>query len=322
MTKTLAWQDRIGTQRDWVWRGWKTRYTYLRPQLPSTPDAPPLMLLHGFGASIGHWRNNLADLSQNHTVYALDMLGFGASAKALTQYDIGLWVEQIFDFWRTFVQQPVVLIGNSIGSLVCLSTALAHPEMVQGVAMISLPDPSVREEAMPAVLRPLIATAESLFASPPVLKLLFHIVRRPSIVRPWAAIAYATPEAVTEELVEILLGPAQDRGSAQAFCAILKAMVSPKFGPKVKSVLPQLQVPMLLLWGQQDRMVPPALGREFAQCNSRLQLVELAGAGHCAHDECPEQVNGQILSWIRSWQSSSETDSPPVAQASVPASLS
>lgn len=300
LATSVHWQQRIGNQRDWVWRGWQTRYTYIRGPRESQ-DAAPLILLHGFGASIGHWRNNLAELSQFRTVYALDMLGFGASEKAYASYSAELWVEQVYEFWRTFIRKPVVLVGNSIGSLICLAAAAAHPEMVAGIAMLSLPDPSVREEAIPAFLRPVITTIEGIFASPLLLQTVFRIVRRPQVVRPWARIAYANAEAVTDELVEILAGPAQDRGSAQAFCAILKAMTNPKFGPKVKSVLPTLKIPMLLIWGKQDRMIPYALAQQFATYNPGLEFVEIDNAGHCPHDECPEQVNQTILSWLNSW---------------------
>lgn len=262
-----------------------------------------MILLHGFGASIGHWRHNLTELAQHHTVYALDMLGFGASEKAAAPYDAAFWVEQVYDFWRTFIRQPVVLVGNSIGSLICLAAAAKYPEMVQGMVMISLPDPSVREEAMPKALRPVVAAIESLFTSPLLLKPVFRIMRRPSVVRNWAAIAYANRDAVTDELVEILTGPAQDRGSAQAFCAILKSMVSAQFGPSVKAVLPTLKIPMLLLWGQQDRMIPTYLARQFLECNPELQIIQLDKGGHCLHDEIPDQVNPLILDWIASWRS-------------------
>ncbi len=295
------WQQRVGRQRDWVWRGWQTRYTYVRPQIRQGPSTTPLILIHGFGASIGHWRHNLTELGQYHTVYALDMLGFGASEKVVADYKVELWVEQVYDFWRTFIGQPAVLIGNSIGSLVCLAAAVTHPAMVQGIVMISLPDPSIREAAMPQFFRPIVSAIERIFTSPLLLRSLFSVVRRPGVVRPWAAIAYANPAAVTEELVEILVGPAQERGSAQAFCAILKAMISPQFGPSVKLVLPNIQIPMLLIWGQQDRMIPGSLARQFVEYNPNLQLLELENAGHCPHDECPEQVNRAILSWIDSW---------------------
>ncbi|MEW5856377.1 MAG: alpha/beta fold hydrolase [Cyanobacteriota bacterium] len=290
------WQHRIGSQRDWVWRGWQTRYTYIRASQP-TPMTTPLLLLHGFGTSIGHWRHNLAVLGQSHTVYALDMLGFGASRKAQVEYKIDLWVEQVYDFWRTFIQQPVVLVGNSIGSLVCLAVAAAHPEMVKGFVMMSLPDPSVEEEAIPTWLRPVVAAVKGVVASPLILQNVFYLVRRPSFVRKWAAIAYANPNAVTDELVDILAGPAQDRGSAAAFGAILKAMTSAKFSPSVKTLLPTLNTPMLLIWGRQDKMIPLSVLARFRDINPKLQLVEL-DAGHCPHDECPDEVNQIILNWL------------------------
>lgn len=291
------WKQRVGSQRDWVWRGWQTRYTYIRPSVPNQKTTP-LILLHGFGTSIGHWRHNLAVLGEHHTVYALDMLGFGASEKAVVTYKTGVWVEQVYDFWRTFIRQPVILVGNSIGSLVALAAAFSHPEMVQGIVMLSLPDPALEEEATPKFLRPVVAAIKSIVASPPILKTLFRVVRRPSIVRRWAAIAYASPDSVTDELVDILVCPAQDRGAAQAFSAIIKGMVSSQFGPSVKAVLPTLKMPMLLIWGQKDRMVPPALASQFTKYNPNLQLLKLANAGHCPQDECPEEVNQAILDWI------------------------
>lgn len=297
MTESVHWQQRMGSQRDWVWRGWQTRYTYLRSPHPDERTTP-VMLLHGFGTSIGHWRHNLEVIGEHHTVYALDMLGFGASRKASANYKIELWVAQVYEFWQTFIRQPMVLVGNSIGSLVCLAAAAAHPEMVKGIAMISLPDLSLREEAMPSWLRPIVFTIEGLVASPVVLKSLFHVVRRPFIVRKWAGLAYANPAAVTAELVEVLTGPAQDRGAAATFSALFKAMTSIGFGPRVKAILPTLNIPMLLLWGRQDRMIPPKLARQFAELNPNLELVELDNAGHCPHDECPDQVNQILLDWL------------------------
>ena len=302
MTSLVSWQQRIGSQRDWVWRGWQTRYTYIRSL--DADRATPLILLHGFGASIGHWRHNLSVLAQHHTVYALDMLGFGASEKAgAAAYGTDLWVEQVYDFWRTFIRKPVVLVGNSIGSLVCLAAAAAHPDMVAGVVMLSLPDLSVEAEAMPAALRPIVATVKRLILSRLLLKALFPIVCRPAFVKAWASLAYAQSEAVTDELLEILVGPAQDRGSARAFAATFRAVTDPRYSPNIKAVLPTLNIPMLLIWGQDDRMIPSQLARpdQYAQYNPKLQLLELERAGHCPHDEVPDEVNQAIVQWIASW---------------------
>ena len=292
------WERRIGRQRDWVWRGWQTRYTFLHPSPKETASELPLILLHGFGACLEHWRHNLPVLGQQHPVYALDLLGFGASRKAPVDYRIDLWMQQVYDFWRTFIRQPAVLVGNSIGSLVCLAAAAAHPEMVRGIALISLPDVSLRQEMIPRWLLPAVTTAEQLVASPLLLKLLFLFLRRPCILRRWAAIAYANPEAVNDELVAILAGPPRDRGAAGTFATLCRGLNRPHFSPPAKAILPELALPILLIWGRQDRMVPFSLASYFVRLNSQIELVEMEGAGHCPHDECPGEFNQILLDWL------------------------
>lgn len=161
----------MGQQRDWAWRGWQIRYTFMRGQ----HTAQPMLFLHGFGASIGHWRYNLSVFAKQRTVYALDLLGFGASEKVSTDYLLTLWVEQVHDFWQTFIRTPMILVGNSLGSLVSLTAAALYPEMVVGLTMLTLPDSSVLENPQwvkPAIaplklaLTPVAALAKAFFTSP------------------------------------------------------------------------------------------------------------------------------------------------------------
>jgi pimeloyl-ACP methyl ester carboxylesterase len=182
MNTVVEWQQKVGNQRDWVWRGWQTRYTYIRHG-HNSQNSVPIILLHGFGASIGHWRQNLEVIGEHHTVYALDMLGWGASQKAPVNYSVHLWAEQVYDFWKAFIRQPVVIIGNSLGSLVSIAAAAAHPEMVQGLVMMSLPDPSLEQEAIPPFLRPMVATIKNFVASGLFLKPLFYFLRQPGVLR-------------------------------------------------------------------------------------------------------------------------------------------
>jgi pimeloyl-ACP methyl ester carboxylesterase len=294
LTTITKWQQRIGNQRDWVWRGWQTRYTYIRNH---QGDRTPLILIHGFGASIEHWRYNLPVFSQQQTVYALDLLGFGASRKASVDYSINLWVEQVHDFWETFIGQPVVLVGNSIGSLVCLTAAATYPDMAKGLVMLSLPDVSLRQEAIPRPLQPLVTGLENLVASPLLINTLFKFIRRPATIRRWAGVAYCK-KAIDDELVAILSNPAYDEGAAQTFYALFQRIRRPQFAPSVRELLPQLQIPILLVWGRQDRMIPFALAAQFTPLNENLKLVDLEQVGHCPHDECPEQFNPIFLDWF------------------------
>ena len=105
----------------WNWQGYKIQYTVMG-------TGRPLVLVHGFGASIGHWRKNIPDLANaGYKVFALDLLGFGGSEKALINYSVEVWVELLKDFWAAHIQEPAVFVGNSIGALLSLIVLAEHP---------------------------------------------------------------------------------------------------------------------------------------------------------------------------------------------------
>jgi pimeloyl-ACP methyl ester carboxylesterase len=286
----------VGNQRDWVWRGWQTRYTYQR--CSSGSKSAPVLLLHGFGASIGHWQHNLNFLATHHTVYGMDLVGWGGSRKPNINYDIDLWVDQVHDFWQTFVGQPMILVGNSIGSLVALVAAARYPELATSLVMVSLPDLSAEQELIPKPIQPLVNGIKRVILNPPLLHTLFRIVSRPKVARNWAKIAYANPDRVTDDLIDLFLTPAQEREAPAAFVKIMQGMTSSNFSPNIRKLLPKLQIPMLLLWGCEDRMIPPGTANILTKLNPLLELVNLEAAGHCAHDEVPDVVNEKIRTWL------------------------
>ena len=289
----------IGYQRDWVWRGWQIRYCFKRVATEYRDGDLPLILLHGFGASISHWRKNIPVLSEKHTVYALDLLGFGASRKAFTDYHAKLWAEQVYDFWQTFIRQPVVLVGNSIGSLVALYLAANFPEMVKGLVMLALPpDAHERQATIPKALQPLVKTIENLVASPLLIKAIFYFVRRPSFIRRGLKSAYVDQQAVTDELVEIICTPTRDRGAARTLVALTQSVNQARFAPATKLLLSQLNIPILLIWGKGDRLISPRLAPDLAQQNPQIELILLDNVGHCPHDEYPDQFNDLLLHWL------------------------
>lgn len=300
MTTSPAWTERIGYQRDWVWRGWQIRYSFMPAKNPQDADNPPLILLHGFGAAIEHWRHNIPILSQNHRVYAVDLLGFGGSRKVQVAYTVNLWVEQIHDFWQTFINRPVVLVGNSIGSLVSMALGGKYPEMVAGLVMLSLPDVSRRREMIADWLLNIVTPIENFFTSPWLLKPIFYYLRRPQVLKKWTGIAYEDKKAVSDELVQIIAAPTLDEGAAEAFISLAQAVNHPEYCPPAKLILPRLEIPILLCWGKQDRMVPVQLAQGFVSLNPRIKYVEFAWAGHCLQDECPDRFNPILLEWLES----------------------
>jgi pimeloyl-ACP methyl ester carboxylesterase len=289
-------------QRDWRWRGWKTRYVFTN-STNQDPTKPAILLLHGFGSALGQWRGNYTALAQDRRVYALDLLGFGNSEKPPSYYGASVWVEQIFDFWQTFIGQPIILVGNSLGALVALMATHLHPEMSKGLITISLPDLTELEELVPAPVRPLKrsleATVGGLLSRP-----LFYFIRRPQTIKfVLENFAYSDRTRVDKELVQIIAQPAQDPQAARAFYCL---NISMNQGDALSSNLPtnkeaiaQLQVPMLILWGTSDRIIPIALGKKLVKYSPLAQLVELPNLGHCPQDEVPSLVNQQILEWMK-----------------------
>jgi pimeloyl-ACP methyl ester carboxylesterase len=300
----------LGRQRDWVWRGWQVRYTYLRSRSPQGHHNPPIILVHGFGAAIAHWRYNLSRLSETHTVYALDLLGFGASRKAVAQYSMDFWAEQLYQFWRIVIGSPAILIGNSLGSLVSLTAAAHYPEMAQGLILVNLPDVSARSQMLPPPVQPIVSGIESIFSAPWLLRGVFPLLRSRSVIRRWAKIAYPKVTTLDDDLVDILTTPPRDEFAADAFVALVKSALHPRFGTAVKDLLPNLKIPLLLLWGELDQMIPPKLARSFVNLNPNLELVMLPRVGHCPHDECPDQFHETISPWLADVSSGSTVKQP------------
>jgi pimeloyl-ACP methyl ester carboxylesterase len=286
----------LGSQRDWFWRGWRIRYTYLRSQNPHTSQ-PPLLFLHGFGSALDQWYENLLPLSQDRPVYALDFIGFGGSEKAAAPYGTDLWVAQVYEFWRSFIGQPVVLVGHSLGSLVSLTAAVQHPEMVTHLVMLTLP--AARQELLPKWLQPIISEIENLFATPLLIHPLFYFIRRPKIIRSVLRAIYVNSEKVTDQVVQSFVRPTGDRGAAQTLVRLTKARTQNEFSLSTKELLPRVSVPILLLWGKADRVIPLPWDEQFPALNPRLKLVEIADAGHCCYDEAAAQVNAEILTWLK-----------------------
>jgi pimeloyl-ACP methyl ester carboxylesterase len=158
----------------------------------------------------------------------------------------------------------------------------------------------VREDMLPPLVSPIVTGIENLFASPLLIKNLLKLVRRPSIIRKWAGIAYPNKTAITDELVEILSSPAYDDGSEQTLFRLSRSVRKAAFAESVRDLLPQVAVPMLLIWGLEDKMIPPNQARAIAELNNNLKLIELEHAGHCPHDEYPEQFNALLLDWLES----------------------
>jgi len=304
----------------WSWRDLPVS-VLSAPAGPATAATPPsgatpstVVLIHGFGACKEHWRHNVEPLRAERPVVALDLLGFGASAKPPSRlegeperpgsqrYGIDLWAEQVVAAIEAHVSGPVQLVGNSIGGVVALAAAARLASAGRPVRQVVLVDcaqralddkrlaeqPPLRRWGRPllkALVRQRWLTA-SLFGS----------LTRPGVIRKVLQQAYPSGANIDDQLVQILLEPALQPGASEAFRGFIN-LFNDRIAPEL---LAELSTPVVMIWGQRDPWEPIEEARRWAQVFPCVrQLHELPGLGHCPHDEAPEQVNPLLLDALR-----------------------
>jgi len=268
-------------------------------------EGPALVLLHGFGASSGHWRDNAeAIAAAGYRVYAMDLLGFGQSDQPGGRLDNRLWSRQLQCFLEQIVGQPAVVVGNSLGSLVGLTTAVFRPELVHAMVAAPLPDPTLLSP-VPLRRSPWSRRWQRwlvlLFSRCLPLGLLIAVLRQKPLLRLGLASAYASSERIDNELVQLIRWPASRSSAGRALGAMVRGMALRPARATAPQLLPRLQRPMLLLWGRRDRLVPPVIAERVVQ-QAPAGLAELhwlEGLGHCPHDEAPETFNTALIGWLK-----------------------
>jgi pimeloyl-ACP methyl ester carboxylesterase len=280
----------------WEWQGYSIRYTV-------SGSGQPLLLIHGFGASIGHWRQNIPVLAEaGYQVFAIDLLGFGGSDKPAIAYTLEQWEALLYDFWQAQIQRPTVLVGNSIGGLLTLMLMAHHPEMTRGGVLLNCAGGlNHRPEELNWPLRTVMQLFTNVVCSPAFGPLLFNQVRRKSRIRETLKQVYCDRTAITDELVDLLYEPSCDPGAQQVFAAILSAPP----GPRPAELLPHVRQPLLVLWGEADPWTPIAGSKIYQDLAAQpdaappVQFQAIANTGHCPHDERPEQVNSAMIDWLK-----------------------
>ena len=278
----------------WQWQGHDIHYVHAEG---SSPSGPPLLLVHGFGASTDHWRKNIADLKQDFDVWAIDLLGFGRSAKPDIAYSADLWRDQLHDFITQVIGRPAILAGNSLGGYASLCVAAQRAQSATGLILLNSAGPfsdARKDQSTSNAKRGWRSLVQKVVLHPFTSFFIFQYTRRRSVIRQTLKKVYLDHTAVTDQLVEDIHRPSRDPGAAKVFAAVFQA----KKGESVDVLLEQLTCPLLLVWGEGDPwMNTRERGERFRRHYPSLSEHYLQ-AGHCPHDEVPQQVNAIVRQWI------------------------
>ena len=294
----------------WNWKNYEIAWQVEEGKEASNSKIA-IVLIHGFGACKDHWRFNQKNISSIMPCYALDLVGFGESSqpnskllyekKALNNFNYCFenWSEQVFDFCNEIVKKPVLLIGNSIGGVIALTTSNKLSNKCLGVILIdcaqrTMDDKRLLEQSLlMRFLRPVIKTlVRQRFLS----SNLFKNAANPTFIEKVLKIAYPSGNNIDDELINILFKPTQRKGAPEAFRGFIN-LFDDYLAP---DLLKDCQKPVHLIWGEKDPWEPVKEAEKWFKAFECIKTFEvIQNAGHCPHDEMPEKVNPILVKLIQ-----------------------
>ena len=217
----------------WNWNGFKICWS-----VTGEENEIPIIFLHGFGASRKHWRNNLEYFAKkNFASYSLDLIGFGDSdqpgIRQIGNLDNEIWSNQVKDFIAQVIRpknsEKVILIGNSLGSLVALTCAVSLEDQIATVIASPLPD-QIQENKKTLTNKNLFKKFKDRFIKIffiffPIEIFLFLITKL-GIIRLGLNTAYFKKDNIDHELIDLITKPVLRKTAARSLRAMCIGMTS------------------------------------------------------------------------------------------------
>lgn len=268
------------------------------------PDNGPLLVLvHGLGGSLINWAAVAPMLAESCRVVALDMAGFGRTRSHGRRTTVAENRRLLDRFLTGVCRQPAILVGNSMGGLIAALQAAGRPESVTGLVLVdpalpvgplSRPDPLVSivfaTYALPAVGRKITERRRRAYPPEATAKALLQLC---------CADASRVPKDVLEQHLELARErhewPDIDAELIMAARSLLWVLARRR---RLYAQLQQIAAPVLLIHGDQDRLVPLPSARKVARQNPHWRFEIVSGVGHVPQLEVPEWTARQILDWL------------------------
>lgn len=255
----------------------------------------PLILVHGFLAWSYTWRRNVGPLSEHARVLALDLRGFGLSEKrGGLRHGLSDQVEVLRGFMDRLSIKQAVICGHSMGGEIAMRFALKYPDRVKALILVSASGYVRRNE--PRMIRWALGM--------PGVNML--LVRLAMMNRRFAMenirAVYRRPERMTEPEVEAYLLPSRAPGMTRALLSILREADFGAFAHRLR----EIEHRALLIWGEEDQVVPLSHGKRLAEELRHSELAVLPDCGHVPPEEEPERFNEAVIGFLRSLRGMAE----------------
>jgi pimeloyl-ACP methyl ester carboxylesterase len=218
----------------------------------------PVILVHGLSGSTRWWSRNVRAIAGRYRVYLVDLPGFGKMRRLRRQFNLAEAADWLSKWMNAVGLERAHLVGHSMGGYICLHLAASRPEAVRRLVLVA-PAGVPTGRSMVGYLGPLIGAA--LYATPSFLPVLVRDALRMGPATLWRAAR------------DILAGD-------------------------VREDLRRIRAPTLLIWGEKDTLVPPAIGDLLRGEIPGSRLLVLERAAHVPMFDRPKEFNAALLSFL------------------------
>ncbi|HOO55455.1 MAG TPA: alpha/beta hydrolase [bacterium] len=243
-----------------------------------------IVMIHGFAASADAWGRNAPAFSGRYRVVRPDLAGFGYSVKPHdVDYSYRFYADHVIEMMDRMKIKQAVLIGNSMGGGVSLRMAMEHPKRVSGLVLV---DTVGIDHGMNIGLKLMATPGINNFMSSVNNRFFMKLILRRMI--------FEDKSLATEAMADKYLTPFRTYGAMGAAAKVIRSIKTDFTDEEFENI----KVPTLIIWGEKDRVIYPAIATALHMKMPESKLVMIPKCGHCPQEEVPEEFNRLVSDFL------------------------
>lgn len=252
-------------------RGNKVRY------LEEGKAKESLVLLHGLGGMADRWLPVIPFLSEKFRVVAPDLVGYGYSDKPQVDYTPELFTKFVLDFVDELSLRKISIMGTSLGGQIAAECAAIGNQSVNKIVMVT--PAGIMKESTPVLNA---YTMAALYPTHETVKAAYEMMM-------------GEKKEVREQTIDNFISNMSRPNAKMVFLSTLLGL---KNSPVITEKLRLIKIPVLIVWGSNDKMIPVKYAKEFASAIKNCNLVVMNGCGHTPYEERPDEFSKLVLDFL------------------------